>query len=333
VDTSVSNTFTFKDVPDGNYSVVATDGVYSKTKRVLIKNGTIIYPDQAIDLVLSGKNTSVVITTDNTPNITADNLDSVFYDETNYTDEDVALVEGGNGTVEFRLYATLMRVSDVTSEEISAMYSAASNREKLVGAYLDLSLFKIVTDADGNVTKTRVTELGGGSNISITIPLGDLANKSGLEVIRVHDTGERFIGAYLADQDNNPSTYTIVSSQYSTYAILYDPEKEPVTTEEIKDGTLDPSDDGKINITTEDTGKTPGEDDPSTEDLGGDDPADDNPGDDGKDKKPASGGSSVGSLRSSGSAKTGDATPIVMLFGMMVVSMAGFVVLRKKARD
>jgi len=38
-------------------------------------------------------------------------------------------------------------------------------------------------------------------------------------------------------------------------------------------------------------------------------------------------------LTSSGSAKTGDASPIMLLFGMMLVSLAGIVVLRKKAKE
>lgn len=318
VDTSESNTFVYNNVPDGNYRVVATDGIYTKTARVLIQNGRILYPDTTgLDLVLSGKNTSVEITTDETPQVTADNMDSLFYDETNYTEEDRLLVESSSGTVEFRLCATLMKVSNVAAGEISAMYSAASSKSKLVGAYIDLSLYKFVTDADGNVNKTRIHKLGGGANVSVTIPLGDLANKSGLEVIRIHQDGDTYTGAYLVDQDNNPSTYTITTTQFSTYAVLYDPEKEPETTEEIKDGTLDPSDNGSINVTTEETEINP--DDSEV-------PDDSDDGDEGSE------GSSVGSLKSSGSAKTGDATPIPILFGLLSVSIAGYTILRKKAK-
>lgn len=327
VDTSVGNVFTFYNVPDGNYSVVATDGVYTKTARVLIREGRVIYPEtNNLDLVLSGKNTSVVVTTDETPDVTAGNLDSLFYDEVNFTDEDEKLVEDGKGTVEYKLYATLMRVSDVTAEEISAMYSATSDKNKVVGAYLDLSLYKYVTDENGNVNRSQVTQLSGGANVSVTIPLGDLANKSGLEVVRIHKDGDTFTGAYLVDQDNNPATYTITTTQFSTYAVLYNPESDK---EEIKDGTLDPSDNGAINKPTEDKGKEPGKDDSTTE------KPKDNKDDKKEDsKKPgSSGGSSVGSLKSSGSAKTGDATPIAILFIIMSVSLGGFVVLRKKLND
>ncbi len=338
VDTSVGNTFSFYNVPDGCYDAIATDGVYSNNRRVVINQGRIVFPeDGSVDLELSGMNTSVVITTDETPDVTADNLDSIFNDETNYTAEDKALVNDGKGTVEFRLYATLMKVSAVTSEELSVMYSAASSKDKLVGAFLDLSLYKIITDADGNVSRSQVHDLGGGAYASVTIPLGDLAGKPGLEVVRIHKNGDHFTGAYLVDQDNNPSTYTVIASQFSTYAVLYDPEKEPATTEEIKDGTMNPSQDGSINITTEDPGIAP-DDDPDEEPDNKKDPHDDkdNNKDDKKDNKDdnkSNGGSSVGSLTSSGSAKTGDASPIMLLFGMMFVSLAGLVVLRKKAKE
>jgi len=322
VDTSLGNTFAFNDVADGNYTVLATDGVYSKNARVLIQNGRIIFPDSAsIDLELSGMNTSVEITTDETPDVTADNLDSLFNDETNYTEEDRLLVEDGNGTVEFKLYATLMQVSSVSPEEISVMYSAASDKNKIVGAYLDLTLYKIVTDENGNVNRSQVHKLGGGANVSVTIPLGDLANKSGLEVIRIHKNDDHFTGAYLVDQDNNPNTYTITSSQFSTYAVLYDPDPEPETpptTEEIKDGTISPSQDGAINNPTDDTEVEPDEDKKDDEDKKKDDDSE---------------GSSVGSLTSSGSAKTGDASPVAVLFGMMVISVLGILFLRKKAKN
>lgn len=335
VDTSVSNTFSFYNVPDGCYDAIATDGVYTNNRRVVISQGRIVFPENSsVDLELSGMNTSVVITTDETPDVTADNLNSIFNDETNYTDEDKALVNDGKGTVEFRLCATLMKVSAVTAEELSVMYSAASSKDKLVGAFLDLSLYKIITDEDGNVSRTQVHELGGGAYASVTIPLGDLAGKPGLEVVRIHKNGDHYTGAYLVDQDNNPSTYTVIASQFSTYAVLYDPEEEPTTTEEIKDGTIDPSKDGNINNTTEDTGIDP-DDDKTTEDADDNAEADDDENDkkDDKDDNKSNGGSSVGSLTSSGSAKTGDASPIMLLFGMMLVSLAGIVVLRKKAKE
>lgn len=305
--------FTFEKVPDGNYNVVATDGHYTKTVRLLVKNGTVIYPEKYITLILSGKNTSVEITTDETPDITADNMDSIFEDDNvNFTDEDKAIIEAG-GTVEFKLYATLMKVSSVSAKELAAMY-AVTDKNKVVGAFLDLSLYKIVTDVEGTTQKSRVTKLASGANISITIPLGDLAGKPELEIIRIHNEGENFLGTSLIDQDTNPSTYTVTTNQFSTYAVLYS--LEEATTEELT-----------TEATTEEiqTTETSEEETTSTDEKPKKKPSKDKKKDD--DKK-----SSVGSLRSPGSAKTGDETPIAVLGGMMLLSLGGLIVLRKKSK-
>ena len=120
---------------------------------------------------------------------------------------------------------------------------------------------------------------------------------------------------------------------FSTYALLYDPEveKEEPTTEVIKDGTLDPSANGTLTDDDKNPGgEDPGEDDPNNNDPKNENPDDKNDPNDGGDDK-NKGGSSVGSLTSSGSAKTGDATPIALLFGLMITACGALVVLRKKA--
>ncbi|MDO5155372.1 MAG: hypothetical protein Q4D51_05355 [Eubacteriales bacterium] len=330
--------FRFTNVKDGNYNVVATDGLYSRSTRLLIENGRIIYPNGYISLVLSGKNTSVVVKTNETPNVTVANLDSIFEeDPINYNNTDAKTIEAG-GTVEFELDATLTPVSTVSKGEIDAMY-AVTDRNKVVGAYLDLSLYKIVTDVNGKVDKTRVKNLARGTQLSITIPLGALAGKRGLEVVRIHNDGDRYVGASLIDMDSNPSTYTISTGQFSTYAVLYDPrtatteEVKPPVTDTVEDGSTAPSEDGDIyddQYGDDDPTDGPGED--------GDDPDEDDGPDVDLPQKPQKPQSqvnvhgSIGSLRSSGSAKTGDAAPIAAVAVILLVSVSGFVVLRRKSK-
>lgn len=317
------NQFTFSNVPNGNYSIVATDGRYTKTLRMLVEDGMVIYPTTSIDLVLSGKNTSVVLTTQETPNVTADNLDSIFdIDPVNYTVDDKKLVDTEGGVVEFKLCATLMAVSAVSPEEITAMY-AATGKNKVVGAYLDLSLYKVVTDKYGMTEQSRVTQLGNGAKVSVTIPLGDLAGKPGLEVIRIHDNGDRFLGTYLYDEDSNPSTYTISTDQFSTYAVLYDVSGvDPARpAETIEEGTAGPSQNGTPN-----SGILWG----NGNEIGEDDKKPIEP--DTSTRASSAEGSSIGSLRSSSSAKTGDAAPVAAMGGMMIISVAGFFVLRKRLK-
>jgi hypothetical protein len=323
--------FTFDHIPDGNYNIVATDGTFSKSMRLLIDNGMIVYPVHYIDLVLSGKNTSVVITTSDTPNVTADGMDTIFTDDyVNFTAEDRKLIDN-NGTVEFRLYATLMPVTSVSSEEISAMY-AVTDSNKVVAAYLDLSLYKIVTDPSGEVTQSKVTNLANPAHVSVTIPLGDIAGKPGLQVVRIHNDGENFLGSVLADEDSNPSTYTISTNQFSTYAVLYSLGDEQQATSEVSNVNNQP---------TTESGVVPGSG-PSTETPIVNTPTNNYDDDDedvseikGKNKKPkeSSSASTVGSLTSSGYAKTGDATPVVMIFAIMMLSVAAFIVMRKKIKE
>lgn len=316
--------FVFNSVPDGNYTIVATDGTYSKSMRLMIKDGLVVYPESYIELILSGKNTSVVITTDDTPNITADNMDSIFNNDTvNFTETDKTLIEAG-GTVEFKLYATLMTVSSVSANEISAMY-AVTDKNKVVGAYLDLSLYKIVTDTNGDTERSRVTNLASGASISVTIPLGELAGKPGLEVIRIHNDGENFIGASLADQDNNPDTYTITTNQFSTYAVLYS--REEASTQPTTEPTTVPSNNNGT-VTPPSVPANPSQQTTTTEDN-----EDNGKKIKDKDTKPAaSNTSSVGTLKSSGTAKTGDAAPIAVVGFMMLLCMGGFFFLKRKLK-
>ena len=315
--------FVFNHVQDGNYNLVATDGTYSKSIRVSVEDGMIVYPTQYIELVLSGKNTSVYLTTPDTPNISADNMDSIFDDDIiNFTDQDRDLIVAG-GTIEFQLCATLMTVSNVSAGEISAMY-AVTDKNKIVGAYLDLTLYKIVTDVNGNMQKKKVTDLANGANVSVTIPLGELAGKPGLEVIRIHNDGENFIGSSLVDQDNNANTYTITTNQFSTYAVLYSvsnsttqPTTQPDT--QYVDNSTTRSDN------TQTDGSVTTQENKTTQNTEAKKNIDD------KGKKPkANNTSSIGSLRSSGSAKTGDEAPIAMVILLMLTSVGGVLFIRKK---
>lgn len=321
--------FVFEHVADGNYNLVATDGVYSKSIRVSIQNGMIEYPTQYIDLVLSGKNTSIYLTTPDTPNISADNMDSIFTDDIiNFTDEDKSLIDAG-GTVEFQLCATLMTVSNVSAGEISAMY-AITDKNKIVGAYLDLTLYKIVTRVDGTTQKKKVTDLANGANISITIPLGELAGKPDLEVIRIHNDGENFIGASLADQDSSANTYTIVTNQFSTYAVLYGTGVEPTTEATTQQNTqkVNNNSSGNPTVSNSSTGVNANTKQNGEQTKNGKKNIKDN------DKKPqASNTSSIGSLRSSGTAKTGDTAPLVVIFGFMITALGAAFVLGKTLKQ
>ncbi|MDE5863920.1 MAG: hypothetical protein K2H34_06190, partial [Lachnospiraceae bacterium] len=126
----------------------------------------------------------------------------------------------------------------------------------------------------------------------------------------------------LADLDGpGNATYTINSNLFSTYALVYsmdrtqEPENPPVN---IGDGTgtTGPSTNGSIHV------NDPGIDN-------GEIPIDST-------QSPAQSGntnSTFGSLRSNGSAKTGDAAPVAAAAFIMMTALGGMIVLKKKSRQ
>ena len=116
---------------------------------------------------------------------------------------------------------------------------------------------------------------------------------------------------YEVDMDSNPNTFTLTSNKFSTYAILYTPDK----------------DDDKTTETTTPTTETPTTEAPTTENNNSEQPI--TP----ADNHAQAGGqtTSFGSVGSgSGAAKTGDATPIALIFMLMVASVGGTIIIRRK---
>ena len=311
IDMEEGTDFIFNNVSNGSYNLMATDGVYTRTIRVVVENGKLVYPeDEMIELVLNGLNTTVEVQSKETPDVSAE-----FSDLEDLLDEEDNQIIDAGGTVEYKLTAKLIRVTDIATGALSAMYSAAGTN-KIVGAYLDLNLYKIVTDEEGNVSKKKVSKLGGGANVSVTIPLGDLADKQGLTVVRIHQNGDNYTGKQLTDMDNNPATYTVITTQFSTYAVLYDKPQEssqdphiPTTSYQGKDvvnsnnqQTLDQSADA-VKIPAKTTTA-----------------------------KSTTTSSSAGSLKNYSSAKTGDEAPVAAVSVMLIMAMGGLVILRRKTR-
>ena len=112
--------------------------------------------------------------------------------------------------------------------------------------------------------------------------------------------------------DSNTNTFTLTSNKFSTYAILYTPDKDDdKTTETTTDST----------VTTETTTETTTENNNSEQPIT---PADNHAQAGGQ----TTSFGSVGSGR--GAAKTGDATPIALIFMLMVASVCGTIVIRRK---
>ena len=312
--------FEFDNVPDGTYNLKADDGLRTRSVGVVVQDGRNV----DVTLTMSSLSTNVLIDPDVEErwgedvwkNVSVDGLDAIF-DEAglygNYNADDMEWIDKG-GNVTF--------VMHISMKEATPGEWAFINNKK-VGAWLDLTIEKIWTDSKGNEIKSfPIHNLE--KPVTVTIPLGDLADESGLDVIRIHDNQAKSVYVKM-----DGSNCIIESNQFSTYAVLYD-SKEPSSTEDPstenpstqapsteKPSTQSPSTQtpATTQTNTSQTGGLSGGDGDGTNSGGG-----------------ASGGSSVGSLRSSGSAKTGDEAPVAVMGTLMLLALGGFFVLRRKVK-
>ena len=285
--------FSFANVQDGNYNISATNGETRKNVSVTVAGGQVVDPTEGICIILrKGQNTSVLIGSVDTPNVSADGLESIFtYDSVNYTEADAEWIANG-GAVEFCLEVNQLAAGSVPKADMSALYSYLGDK-RVAGAYLDLSLWKIRTGSSGRTeSKEKVSEISGGAKIRIVIPIPtDLQDKSDLRVVRIHNG----VVQELADLDSSAKTYTIESSLFSTYAFVY----TKVTEGSISDETQNTASTGTgVTSTNLSSLRTQGS----------------------------------SSYTNNGSPKTGDETPLAVLAFIGLISGVGFVILKKKIK-
>ncbi len=218
--------YIFKSIADGNYRIVATNGMLSEVSTVTVTNGGISYPTDyaskgGIHFVLDGLSTDVVVE-DNSINITADGLDKIYNTALyngNVTDEDLEVVEAG-GTIDITLYASYINVSgiDKTTESI---FVDKIGKNGIIERYIQLYVIKEVRDAEGklvNGTPSNITRLA--EPVTISFPLGDLAGQK-IYVASVHQSGSDY--AYInwagSDVTLTQNYVTISTDRFSVYAL------------------------------------------------------------------------------------------------------------------
>ncbi len=154
--------------------------------------------------------------------------------------------------------------------------------------------------------------------------MGDLADESGLDVIRIHDNQAKSVYVKM-----DGSNCIIESNQFSTYAVLYDSKESPSTEEPSTENPSTQTPSTENPSTQSPSTQTPATTQTNTSQTGG---LSDGDGDGTNAGGGSTGGSSVGSLRSSGSAKTGDEAPVAVMGTLMLLALGGFFVLRRKVK-
>lgn len=230
--------FMFSEVPDGIYTIRATNGNSSVTQAVIIENGLVVAPEGQLKLVLrGGQKTDVEYEEGNSLHFVVDGLTDLFDDSTNFGDKEQEVIDNG-GTIEFCMVVDELSESEVPQSD-RALISQSLGRQERVLMYVDFSIWKRASFAYGLIWEEQVTAIAGGKSIQIVIPLvSDWVGLKNLSVIRVHGNSvDR-----LPDLDENPNTYTISSTLFSTYALVYT--DETISTEDPNSGSQNPGNGG-----------------------------------------------------------------------------------------
>ncbi len=227
--------YIFKNLADGNYRIVATNGMLSEVSTVTVTNGGISYPTDyasngGIHFVLDGLSTDIVIK-DNSISLTADGLEKIYNTALyngNVTDEDLEVVAAG-GTINITLYANYIDVSEV-GKTTESIFIDKIGENGVIERYIQLEVIKEVRDADGklvNGTPTNITRLA--EPVTVSFPLGDLAGQK-IYVASVHGSGDKYTYVNWGGSDVTLSQnyVTISTDRFSVYALyrLLDTKKE-----------------------------------------------------------------------------------------------------------
>lgn len=237
IESEADSNFEFTNLPNGSYRITASDGLLSKTSRVVITNGGIQLPQDyfatnGINFVLDGFSTDVVIG-DSSINIAADGLDKVFdsmgFFEGIITREDKAVIADG-GSVKITLHANVINEASIPKDELKQFKNNMSKDEH-IQRYIDIYVEKTVKDINGKLVyePERLPQLY--DDIELSFPLLDLAGQD-VYVAMTHAEANgdytfkkwEDVGEVILSQN----FVTISTNLFSTYA-LYTVDKSQKT--------------------------------------------------------------------------------------------------------
>ena len=371
IDPSVQSRYDFDQVRDGSYTIKASNGRLKASAMVTVKNGLITYPEDyadnfGVNLELSGLSTNVVID-DGAVNVAVDGLDLIYSSTDFYkgciTDEDLDTIAQG-GYVDVTFHASYL--SNISQTE-QAIFKSEIGENAVIRKYLQLYVTKEVYNADDALIRgpLNVTELY--DAVTVAIPLGDLAGQR-VYVASLHgDSSDYTFNLWdNADDAVISHDYVTIQTRYFSIYALYQyegqtkdsytvkwvdgngkvmktekvtagesatpPKKTPTKAESANYYYVFSSWDTDYKAIYEDTVITAwfvAVDKNSTTTEQPDDPSNPNkpivvP----PNKKP-----NYGYLGSADSPNTGDETPIAVVSLLMIGSIAGIAVLRKKAKN
>ena len=211
----------FTNLADGYYNLVVSTNDYTETRLLEVKNGA---ATQAKFDIPTGTLSSVVEVKKDAPKVAVGGLADLI------SEEEADAAAAGSKSVEVKLEVEKRDENADGNEQIKVL---AGNQ--VVDTFLDMSLFKTTTEANGdNKTTTRENIGSEDSNPVLEIVIPFNTNRNGLQIYRYHDG----VAKKLAKLSERPTgnftdgTYYIgdgylfvYTKQFSIYAIGYEEEQ------------------------------------------------------------------------------------------------------------
>ena len=183
----------FKELPDGTYNIVikSKDGEFVETKMITIANGA----SETISFTISkGEMKTDVEVEADTPKVAVDGLSKEeLVQSGTITPDEKTKVESGEISLEVTLKAEKKETSKVETKTVSAIQQvmAESSTKLVVDMFLDLSMFKTVTQLTGDQAgKTDETDIGSTNTKVLEIVVPYDTTIKGLMVYRYHGSAD-----------------------------------------------------------------------------------------------------------------------------------------------
>lgn len=215
--------FSFTNLPDGFYNLVATNGTYTVTIMVEVSNGG----TTNLNVVYVGKKQSTVKVENGAPPLAADKLGDLFEQPVYQDNQEAKSAVDGGGTVEIRLTASNPDRVDADKIPVESILTRAQADNKTVGLLINLTVDMMITPKDALCQTYTLTDTGALVEIALPLP-SSVQGKSGIQILRYHDSVVEALKEIApSDIPVEESFYIsggyahIFAQKFSTYAIAY----------------------------------------------------------------------------------------------------------------
>ncbi len=176
--------FSFTNLPDGFYNLVASNGVYTVTVMVEVKNGG----TAQLNVVYVGQQESTVKVASGAPPVAADRLGELFREPIYTANAEATDAVDEGGSVEIRLTAASPDDLGADKIPVDAIADHAEAGKQTVGLLVNLTMDMIITPRDALSRTLPITEAGALVEIALPLPPA-LQGKDAYQALRYHGGG------------------------------------------------------------------------------------------------------------------------------------------------